>query len=58
MTDEEWTCSFCGCEVGGFELGDGRLIGYGCLASALREAETQILEAAFDEHLHLSDLER
>ncbi len=51
----EWRCSYCDAEVGAFELFDGRLIGFGCIRTALREAETQLLEAAFD--LYLSDVE-
>lgn len=54
----EWLCDFCHAEVGAKELGDGRLIGFGCIDSALREAETQLIEAQFDEHVHLSDMER
>lgn len=51
MTDTyapEWLCSYCEMEVGAFELFDGRLCGFGCIQSALREATTQLLEAAFD----------
>lgn len=61
MTEQpapEWLCSFCGSEVGAFELFDGRLIGFACVRSALREAETQLIEGAFDRHLHLTDLDR
>lgn len=60
MTEQpapEWLCSYCGSEVGAFELFDGRLIGYACIASALREASTQLIEAWFDQHMHLGDVE-
>lgn len=53
----EWVCSFCRSEVGAFELWDGRLIGFFCVKSALREAETQLIEGAYDAHVHLRDLE-
>lgn len=46
----EFLCSFCRAEVGAFELFDGRLCGYSCIASALREAQTQLIESFFDSH--------
>ncbi len=57
MTEREPLCGYCQAEVGAFELFDGRLIGFGCIASALREAQTQLLEVWFDEHVHLGDVE-
>ena len=57
VPDAPWTCQFCGHEVGAFKLFDGRLIGFACIRSALREAETQLIEGAYDEHVHLRDVE-
>lgn len=34
-TAQLWLCAFCGKEMGAYMLGDGRLIGTGCIGHAL-----------------------
>lgn len=53
--DVEGECSICEMEIGAFLTWNDRLVGYGCLATALREydaattrAEAAAEKAAFD----------